>query len=518
MIRFAGFLLVFIFPTLLTAQPPVAQRELNVTLTRDQKTTATLGINNVCTATHTYELTANPETKWLRTTSSPIITVAPKEGKSFVVELNSLGLDPGTYISEAPATCVDCASEPRCSPTRIVFLLLMKVLWSSVQVKSWTPDEYVAGEVLVTLRGDPKEMKRLLRELELAFQLKVQEIINISSTGAVVVLFRSLNPSQSIPDLIGQMQRDPRINSIQLNRIYTGFNAQSRDYESLQYGPGLIRADLVSAYSTGKGVRIALIDTGVDDHPDLKGKIIDRENFTNDRDYRRDIHGTIMAGIISAIPRNGFGINGVAPDARIISVKVLKQESGRSKPVGTSFAIVRGVDYAILKKANIVNMSFGAPGPDPNVSRIVRTAVSRGMVVVAAAGDGDPRGRPIYPAALSEVIAVSALGRDWKPRWSGASGDYIDLAAPGVGILSTQPGNTFRDSDGSSEAAAHVTGVVALLFEKKANASPSQIQDLLERTSLDLGSKGKDSIFGSGIVDACKALEALLVAGKICPD
>ena len=204
-----------------------------------------------------------------------------------------------------------------------------------------------------------------------------------------------------------------------------------------------------------------------------------------------------MAGIISAIPRNGFGIKGVAPDARIISIKVLKQESGRSKPIGTSATIVRGVDYAILKKANVVNISFGAPGEDPEVSNIVRTAVSQGIVVVAAAGDRDPRGCTIYPAALSEVIAVSALGRDWKTYSHGASGDYIDLAAPGIGILSTQPGNTLRDSDGSSEAAAHVTGVVALLLEKKANASPLQIKDVLESTSTDLGSKGKDSVFGS---------------------
>lgn len=162
-------------------------------------------------------------------------------------------------------------------------------------------------------------------------------------------------------------------------------------------------------------------------------------------------------------------------------------------------------------------MSFGAPGQDPEVSKIVRTAVSRGMVVVAAAGNRDPRGRPSYPAALSEVIAVSAVDPDSKPHASGAIGDYIDLAAPGVGILSTQPGNTFRDSDGSSEAAAHVTGVVALLLEKKANASPLQIKDVLESTSTDLGSKGKDRVFGSGLVNACKSLEALLGIGKICP-
>lgn len=346
MIRFAAFLLVFIFPTLLTAQSSVIL-EVNRELARDQKTTATLGINNVCTAAHTYELTVSPETNWLRTTSSPTITVAPKEEKRFVVELNSLGLDPGTYVSEAPATCVDCASEPRCSPTRIVFRLRMKVLWSSEELKSWTQDEYVAGEVLVTLRGDSKEFKGLLRELERAFQLKVQEIIKISSTGAVLVLFRSLNPSQSIPDLIGLMQRHLGIYSIQFNRIYTVFNTQSRDYESLQYGPKLIRANLVSDYSTGKGVRIALIDTGVDDHPDLKGKIIERKNFTDDGDYRRDIHGTIMAGIIAAIPRNGFGIKGVAPDARIISIKVLKPVSGPGRTRGTSLEVVKGVDYAI---------------------------------------------------------------------------------------------------------------------------------------------------------------------------
>jgi subtilisin family serine protease len=515
MIRNAVFLLVFIFPPVLTAQP-AATGEIYRQIQPTQKITADPGINNSCQAVHTYELTVDPKTNWLRAISRSI-TVAPKTKKHFLVELNSAGLEPGPYVSEATATCVDCASEPGCSPTRIVFHIQMKVFYSASDLEKWDIANYVPGEVLVTLRGTKKEIESEIRRLEKVHKVKRKEVVTLSAISEVLVVFAIVGPGRLVPTVIGSMQRDPSVLSIQPNFIYTEQHVQSQDYESLQYGPKLIRADHVSRYTTGKGIRIALIDTGVAENQDLEGKILERKNFTNDGDYRRDIHGTSMAGIIAAIPNNGVGINGVAPNVGIISIKVLKSKPGSRKTYGLAADVQKGVNYAIQMNVNIANMSIGVPERDVGVSRLVGVAVARGMVVVAAAGERDPRGRPIYPAALSEVIAVSALGEDMKPYASGSMGDYIDLAAPGVGILSTQPGNSYRDSNGTSEAAAHVTGVVALLLEKKPNASPAQIQDLLERTSLDLGKKGKDSIFGSGLVDACKALETLLGAGKICP-
>jgi len=146
----------------------------------------------------------------------------------------------------------------------------------------------------------------------------------------------------------------------------------------------------------------------------------------------------------------------------------------------------------------------------------VREAFARGIVLVAAAGNRGLRSRPVYPAALDEVIAVSAMSDDGSFYPPGNRGEYIDVAAPGVEILSTLPGDAFRRADGTSYAAAHVTGVVALLLGKRPKAPPKRIQDVLEATSTDLGASGKDIIFGSGLVDACKSLEALVGGGGLC--
>ena len=513
----AASLLIPLFFTAFIIGPATAQNEVQFKLTRDQKRTTSLGVQNTCSAPHVFELTANPQTPWLKIIDRSA-TIAPGATRNFVIELNSTNLNAGAYLGGVPITCVDCATEPRCGPTRFTIPLRLTVFWSRADVESWQQGEYVPAEVLVTLRGESREINRAIQTLERRHGLKKAATVKLPSAGEVLVRFTVLNPNQSIPELVLAIQNgEVSLGfTVQPNFIHTGYSSQTQDYESLQYGPKLIRASLVSAYSTGKGVRIALVDTGVDKNQDLKGKIIERKNFTDDKEFQRDIHGTIMAGIISAIPNNGFGIDGVAPDARIISIKVLKQTSMKSPPTGTSFTIVQGINFAIERKVQIVNLSIGVRHPDPGVSDLVRTAVNRGIVVVAGAGNDGPGGRPSYPAALREVIAVSAVDRDKRAYSRGTTGDYIDVAATGVGILSTWPGNTFHDSDGSSEAAAHVTGVVALLLEKKPGISPAQIQDLLERTATDLGPKGKDSVFGSGLVDACESLKAITGMGQTC--
>ncbi|HKR11401.1 MAG TPA: S8 family serine peptidase [Pyrinomonadaceae bacterium] len=517
MIRQTASLLILLFFTALIIGPATAQNEVQIKLTRDQKRTTSLGVTNTCSAIHVFELSDNPQITWLKIIDRPA-AIAPGATRNFVIELNSANLNAGSYLGEVPITCVDCATEPRCGPTRFTVPFRLTVHWSTAEAESWQQSEYVPGEILVTLRGQSREINRIIRILELRHQLRKESTVKLSSTGEVLVRFTVRNPNQSIPELVLSIQNGeiPLDFSVQPNFIYTGSGSQGQDYESLQFGPKLIRSNLVSPYSTGKGVRIGLVDTGVDKHRDLKEKIIERKNFTDDKELRRDSHGTIMAGIISAIPNNGFGINGVAPDAKIISIKVLKQVSPTVPPRGTSFTIVQGINYAIERKVQIVNLSIGASQPDPKVSDLVRAAVRRGIVIVAGAGNDGPGGRPSYPAALSEVIAVSAVDHYKRAYVRGTTGEYIDLAATGVGILSTWPENTFHDSDGSSEAAAHVTGVVALLLEKKPTISPAQIQNLLERTATDLGPRGKDSIFGSGLVDACESLKSIMGIGQTC--
>lgn len=299
---------------------------------------------------------------------------------------------------------------------------------------------------------------------------------------------------------------------------YRGLAAAQHDYSGKQYGPGQIRADLARRHSDGSGVRVAVIDTGIDkEHSDLRGRVIRTRNFTDDRATSRDIHGTLMAGIIAAVPRNGFGIDGVAPGARIISIKVLKQTSPSGETDGSSVSVSMGIDYAILSKAHVINMSYGSPKEDPTVARVVKAAISRGIVVVVAAGNDGARGRLSYPAAVhAEVIAVSAVDNNRSPYLMGTRGDYIDVAAPGVDVLSTGPGDTFQYSSGTSAAAAHVTGVVALLLSKRPRTPPSRIKAVLEETATDLDPGGRDIIYGSGLVDACKAMGALVGRGGLC--
>jgi subtilase family protein len=520
MIRRAVFSSALILIMVAITQLALAQKPVKVELRRGEKGRVTNQITNSCSAPHTFEMIKPPEAEWLSLIGERVSTVAPGAGKNFVFEIDSSDLEVGTYFVEVPGTCSDCANQPGCGPVKFTFPIQLKVRWSRPELKSWRADEYVARQVLVALNVEPsKDIDRVVLELENQYQLKHLKLIKLSSIRRILVLFAILNPNDEVPLVVSNLEGAAGVDSSQPNFIHTASVAQTQNYEALQYSPKLIKADLARRYSTGKGVRIALVDTGIDDeHKDLSGRIMERKNFTDDEGYRQDAHGTIMAGIIAAIPHNGFGIAGVAPNAKIISIKVLKQKSAGTAPTGTADVIVQGVDFAIQKRANVVNMSFGSPRRDSEVARIVKTAVRRGAVVVAAAGNSGPRGLPTYPAALDEVIAVSAVGHDYSFYASGTTGDYIDLTAPGVDILSTSPGNIFRPSTGTSEAAAHVTGVVSLLLEKRPNTSPMRIKDLLESTSTDLGDRGRDRLFGSGLVNACKSLEALLEGSRMCTD
>jgi subtilisin family serine protease len=289
---------------------------------------------------------------------------------------------------------------------------------------------------------------------------------------------------------------DPRVRIAQPNYMYWTSAQTSAASASgqLQYGPRLTHVDLVQPVASGKGVPVALIDTGVDGrHSRLAGRITEGGDFTG-KGVGADIHGTMLAGIIAS----------VAGGASIISYKACQPHSPQDVEARCwSASIARALDAAIVRGARVVNLSVGGP-EDKLVTRLVETAVRRGIAVVAAAGNDGPQGRPSYPAAQAEVIAVTAVD-DRKQLYSGATrGAYIDLASPGVDILSTAPGNRSLISSGTSFAAAHISGVAALLLER-APAHPDALQLLLERTAADLGAPGKDSLFGSGLVDACKA-------------
>jgi subtilisin family serine protease len=289
-------------------------------------------------------------------------------------------------------------------------------------------------------------------------------------------------------------------------------------------------------------VLVAVVDTGVDvTHPDLADRIwqnagetgldingLDRRDNGVDDDnngYADDWqgwnmvsgdnnvgdtqgHGTHLAGIIGAGVDNLVGIAGVAPNARILPVKALDDIG-----FGTYAQVAEAITYATDMGARVINLGFSGTGSSELLQAAVDYAIAHNVLVVAAAGNSGSA-VPNYPAGYSGVVAVSAVDNNgyWAPF--SASGDYISLSAPGIGVLSTGLGGSYRASNGTSQAAAHVSGVAALLAGQAQFSDRDYLRTALLLSARDLGDAGTDPYFGYGMLQAFSALQ---YAGPVLP-
>lgn len=313
------------------------------------------------------------------------------------------------------------------------------------------------------------------------------------------------------PNVIDKLLQEPQIKDLQKDQL--------AQVQSQSIGWAHDRMNLgkrVPIDTTGKGIKIAVVDTGIDyEHPDLKiagGKCVLDSLFLDNpclNSYKDDNgHGTHVAGIIAA-QNNDYGVLGTAPDALIYGVKALD-----SQGYGTTSSILAGLDWAIQNKMDIINLSLTTPDNDPLMEQLIKKAYNQGILVVAAAGNEDHiTGREenvLYPAKYSEVIGVSALGKTNNLIPTSSVGKEIELTAPGGSILSTVPVafDTYGTKDGygmmsgTSMAAPHVSAMAALYMEKFPMLNHVQIRELLRTNSLDLGSKGRDTKFGYGVIQA----------------
>lgn len=270
---------------------------------------------------------------------------------------------------------------------------------------------------------------------------------------------------------------------------------------------GIDRIDAERAWdiTQGKGIKVAVADTGIDyKHPDLRQNFKGGASFvpgeTSLMDYNR--HGTHVAGTIAAA-RNCLGVVGVAPSSYLYAVKVL---SARGR--GMFSYLIAGLEWCIKYKMDVVNMSLGGPRAPTALGRMCDIAYKRGLLLVAAAGNC--RGGPVgYPAKYKSVIAVSAI--DNRDRWAPFSckGPEVELCAPGVNIYSTLPNNRYGNLNGTSMASPHVAGAAALAISSHRYAigsgPPTVIRRLLAYTADNLGVPGRDEQFGFGVVDAEQA-------------
>jgi subtilisin family serine protease len=173
---------------------------------------------------------------------------------------------------------------------------------------------------------------------------------------------------------------------------------------------------------------------------------------------------------------------------------------------GTTFNILKGLDWAAAQGARVVNMSFAGPS-DPRLRDALAKAKQKGMVLIAAAGNAGPSSPPLFPAADPNVIAVTATDPDDKIFPGANRGNHIAVAAPGVDILAPAPDGTYQFTTGTSVAAAEVSGVVALMIERNPALTPNEVKKILMDTAKRIGPKGKD--FGAGLVDALQAVSAV---------
>jgi subtilisin family serine protease len=252
---------------------------------------------------------------------------------------------------------------------------------------------------------------------------------------------------------------------------------------------------------TGKGVKVAVLDTGINiNHPDLKiAGGVSFVSYTTSLDDDNG-HGTHVAGIIAA-QNNDFGIVGVAPDVSLYSVKVLD-----SKGEGNYSDIIKGIEWCLQNKINIINLSLASTEGSYALESEINKAISQGVIIVAAAGnyeDTSVTEKPVeYPAKYSGVIAVSAVDVNENIADFSARGPEIDLAAPGVEVTSTYLSNSYAIDSGTSMAAPFVTGILALYEEAYPTKTNSDIQTMIEKQALDIGAQGVDPLYGYGMVQA----------------
>lgn len=285
--------------------------------------------------------------------------------------------------------------------------------------------------------------------------------------------------------------------------------APSQPAEVLPWGIDRIDADLVWGITTADPIKVAIVDTGIDiKHPDLKDNLkggVSTVGYTTS--YNDDNgHGTHVAGIAAAID-NEIGVIGVGPQIDLYAVKVLDRRGS-----GWLSDVIEGLDWAIQNGMEVVNMSLGTNSDVQSFKDAIQKVNAAGIVQVAAAGNNG--GAVIYPAAYPEAIAVSATdSTDTIASWS-SRGPEVDLAAPGVNIYSTYKGSAYKTLSGTSMAAPHVAGTAALVLsvpeecdlDLDGKCSPAEVQQRLEVTAEDLGDTGRDDLYGSGLVDAEKAV------------
>jgi subtilisin family serine protease len=355
----------------------------------------------------------------------------------------------------------------------------------------------------------------LIRELSRAYALTLVSEWPIEQLQMHCVLFR-IPPGTTREAVIEKLRADKRVLIVQPLNEFESASAPAPDaasvlaanasfddpYAKLQSNVRALDVAEAHRVSRGTGIRVAIIDTGVDTlHPDLAGRTLLTRNYIDDDAvaFRGDRHGTQIAGLIAAAANNGIGIVGVAPDVKLLAFKACWQADANASGRCNSFTLAQALADALNAKAQVINLSLVGPG-DALLTALVAKATDAGVVVVGAVSS-DPRFD--FPAKLPHVLAVG------EAETSAEGADF--LMAPARDIVTLVPNGHYDFASGSSLATAQISGVVALLLAKNQKLGIDRLHQLLTQST-----ERHDTTRGPFLsVNACAAL-ALMVRGATC--
>jgi subtilisin family serine protease len=338
-----------------------------------------------------------------------------------------------------------------------------------------------------------------------AFQRRSRlvQVERLTSQLTGTTLYRWRIPDRrTVPTMVRQLETDTVVVSAQPNYLVRLQQTESKtEGDPVQYE--LAKLHLLQAHVLAKGdnILVAVVDSGIDaSHPDLSGAVAQAYDAL-DTPMTPHKHGTAIAGLIAAHGR----LMGSAPGARILAIRAFDPAGASAE--GSTFGILKSLDWAAKSGARVINMSFAGPA-DPAIHRSLEAAAKKNIVLIAAAGNAGEKSPPLYPAADANVIAVTATDADDKLFEPSNRGSHIAIAAPGAQIMVAIPDGGYEVSSGTSYAAAEVAGIVALMLERKSDLTPDRVRAILQSTAKDLGPKGRDVMFGAGLADAYGALIA----------
>ena len=367
---------------------------------------------------------------------------------------------------------------------------------------------YVPDEVLMEFAGLPSD--QTFNALAARYRIVPIEARRIALTDSTWVRWR-IADGRSVPTVVRALEAGGQGRSVQPNYLFvlqeaTAARSGRRDQmgaereaeieqhagDPIQYALAKLHLPEAQALARGRRVVVAVIDTEIDQaHPELAGTIADTYDALG-TPTPMEAHGTGIAGAIAAHAR----LLGAAPEVRILAVRAL----GGGK--GSTFSIIKGLDWAVDHDARVINMSFAGPS-DPALARAVASAHAKGRVLIAAVGNKGADSPPLFPAADPNVIAVTATDANDRLFAPANRGSHVAIAAPG---------SLYVMSSGTSFASAFVTGVAALMAERKPDLAPDAAKSILMSTAHHLGPRPHDDQFGAGLMDANRAI--LAVAGR----